>query len=120
MDSLLPDRIFRQALTLDGKRYTLVLELPPGREYFSGRMKSGPGNHNRGNLFGTDVLSVGVVDDESGDAFAKAAQSLAAGDLSARTGAPVRGRHDEMTELMRDLIAWPNASKGWWTRNRDC
>jgi two-component system sensor histidine kinase CpxA len=33
----------------------------------------------------------------------KAAQSLAAGDLSARTGAAVRGRHDEMTELMRDF-----------------
>jgi two-component system sensor histidine kinase CpxA len=33
----------------------------------------------------------------------KAAQSLAAGDLSARTGAPVRGRHDELTELMRDF-----------------
>jgi two-component system sensor histidine kinase CpxA len=33
----------------------------------------------------------------------KAAQSLAAGDLSARTGAPVSGRRDEMTELMRDF-----------------
>src|SRR5271165_4469530 len=30
MDNLLPDRIIREALTLDGKRYTLVLELPPG------------------------------------------------------------------------------------------
>jgi hypothetical protein len=36
MDSLLPDRIFRQALTLDGKRYTLVLELPPGPRVFFG------------------------------------------------------------------------------------
>jgi len=33
----------------------------------------------------------------------KAAQSLAAGDLSARTGAPVGGRRDELTELMRDF-----------------
>src|ERR1039457_5879427 len=33
----------------------------------------------------------------------KAAQSLAAGDLSARTGAPVSGRRDELTELMRDF-----------------
>ena len=33
----------------------------------------------------------------------KAAQSLAAGDLSARTGAPAGGRRDEMTELMRDF-----------------
>jgi two-component system sensor histidine kinase CpxA len=33
----------------------------------------------------------------------KAAQSLAAGDLSARTGAPASGRRDELTELMRDF-----------------
>jgi two-component system sensor histidine kinase CpxA len=33
----------------------------------------------------------------------KAAQSLAAGDLSARTGAPTSGRRDELTELMRDF-----------------
>jgi two-component system, OmpR family, sensor histidine kinase CpxA len=32
----LPDRITRQALTLDGKRYTLVLELPPGPRVFFG------------------------------------------------------------------------------------
>src|SRR5208337_1407820 len=36
MDNLLPDRIMRQALTLDGKRYTLVLELPPGPRVFFG------------------------------------------------------------------------------------
>ncbi len=36
IDSLLPDRILRQALTLDGKRYTLVLELPPGPRIFFG------------------------------------------------------------------------------------
>jgi two-component system sensor histidine kinase CpxA len=33
----------------------------------------------------------------------QAVQSLAAGDLSARAGAPVRGRGDELTELMRDF-----------------
>jgi two-component system sensor histidine kinase CpxA len=33
----------------------------------------------------------------------KAAQSLAAGDLTARTGAPLRGRSDELAELMRDF-----------------
>jgi len=33
----------------------------------------------------------------------KAVQSLAAGDLSARAGAPVGGRRDELTELMRDF-----------------
>src|ERR1019366_1244436 len=36
MDSLLPDRVMREALTLDGKRYTLVLELPPGPRVFFG------------------------------------------------------------------------------------
>jgi len=34
MDNLLPDRMVRRALTLDGKRYTLVLELPPGPRVF--------------------------------------------------------------------------------------
>jgi two-component system sensor histidine kinase CpxA len=33
----------------------------------------------------------------------RAAQSLAVGDLSARTGAPASGPRDEMTELMRDF-----------------
>jgi two-component system sensor histidine kinase CpxA len=33
----------------------------------------------------------------------KATQSLAAGDLTARTGAPLRGRRDELAELMRDF-----------------
>ena len=33
----------------------------------------------------------------------QAVQGLAAGDLSARTGAPVGGRRDELTELMRDF-----------------
>src|SRR5277367_6000403 len=36
MDSLLPEPVMRQALTLDGKRYTLVLELPPGSRSFFG------------------------------------------------------------------------------------
>jgi two-component system sensor histidine kinase CpxA len=33
----------------------------------------------------------------------RAAQSLAAGDLSARAGAPASGKRDELTELMRDF-----------------
>src|SRR6202158_3119332 len=100
IDSLLPDRIFRQALTLDGKRYTLVLELPPGPRVFFGPHEI-PG------------LGIAIAVITSGlmcyllawsmTSPRKAAQSLAAGDLSARTGAPVRGRHDEMTELMRDF-----------------
>src|SRR6266853_3125421 len=36
MDRLMPDRIMRTAMTLDGKRYILVLELPPGPRVFFG------------------------------------------------------------------------------------
>ena len=104
MDSLLPDRILRQALTLDGKRYTLVLELPPGPRVFFGP-------HEIPGLGITiAVISSGLICyllawsmTSPVTRLRKAAQSLAAGDLSARTGAPARGRHDEMTELMRDF-----------------
>jgi two-component system, OmpR family, sensor histidine kinase CpxA len=104
MDSLLPDRILRQALTLDGKRYTLVLELPPGPRVFFGP-------HDIPGLGITiAVISSGLMCyllawsmTSPVTRLRKAAQSLAAGDLSARTGAPVRGRHDELTELMRDF-----------------
>src|ERR1700693_638579 len=104
IDNLLPDRIMRQALTLDGKRYTLVLELPPGPRVFFGP-------HDIPGLGITiAVISSGLMCyllawsmTSPVTRLRKAAQSLAAGDLSARTGAPVRGRHDEMTELMRDF-----------------
>jgi two-component system sensor histidine kinase CpxA len=104
IDSLLPDRIIRQALTLDGKRYTLVLILPPGPRVFFGPHDI-PG------------LGIAIAIITSGlmcyllawsmtspvSRLRKAAQSLAAGDLSARTGAPASGRRDELTELMRDF-----------------
>jgi two-component system, OmpR family, sensor histidine kinase CpxA len=104
IDSLLPDRIIRQALTLDGKRYTLVLILPPGPRVFFGPHDI-PG------------LGIAIAIVTSGlmcyllawsmtspvSRLRKAAQSLAAGDLSARTGAPANGRRDELTELMRDF-----------------
>src|ERR1700678_4470493 len=104
MDSLLPDRIIRQALTLDGKRYTLVLELPPGPRVFFGP-------HDIPGLGITiAVLSSGLICyllawsmTSPVTRLRKAAQSLAAGDLSARTGAPRGGRGDELTELMRDF-----------------
>jgi len=104
MDNLLPDRIMRQALTLDGKRYTMVLELPPGPRVFFGP-------HD------IPLLGIAIAVITSGlmcyllawsmtspvTRLRKAAQSLAAGDLSARAGAPVGGRRDELTELMRDF-----------------
>jgi two-component system sensor histidine kinase CpxA len=102
IDKLLPDRIRREALTLDGKRYTMVLELPPGPRGFFGP-------------FDIPLLAIAVI--LSGlvcyllawsvtspvTRLRKAAQSLAAGDLSARTGAPAGGGRDELTELMRDF-----------------
>jgi two-component system, OmpR family, sensor histidine kinase CpxA len=102
MDRFLPDRITREALTLDGKRYTLVLELPPGP-----RTVFGP---HDGPLLVIAVILSGLVCyliawsiTSPVTRLRKAAQSLAAGDLSARTGAPVGGGRDEMTELMRDF-----------------
>jgi two-component system sensor histidine kinase CpxA len=102
MDRFLPDRIIREALTLDGKRYTLVLELPPGP-----RTVFGP---HDGPLLAIAVILSGLVCyliawsiTSPVTRLRKAAQSLAAGDLSARTGAPVGGGRDEMTELMRDF-----------------
>jgi two-component system sensor histidine kinase CpxA len=102
--SLLPDRFSRQALTLDGQRYTLVLELPPGPGAFFGPHDI-PG---LGIIIA--VVSSGLVCyllawsmTSPVARLRKAAQSLAAGDLTARTGAPMRGRRDELAELMRDF-----------------
>jgi two-component system sensor histidine kinase CpxA len=103
MDSFMPDRMIRQALTLDGKRYTLVLELPPGPRSFFGP--------NDIYLLGIAVILSGLVCyllswsvTSPVTRLRKAAQSLAAGDLGARTGAPASsGRRDELTELMRDF-----------------
>ena len=104
LSSLLPDRFSRQALTLDGQRYTLVLELPPGPGAFFGPHDI-PG---LGILIA--VISSGLVCyllawsmTSPVARLRKAAQSLAAGDLTARTGAPMRGRRDELAELMRDF-----------------
>jgi two-component system sensor histidine kinase CpxA len=104
MDNFLPDRITRHALTLDGKRYTMVLELPPGPRVFFGPHEI-PG------------LGIAIAVITSGlmcyllswsitspvTRLRQAAQSLAAGDLTARAGAPPSRRHDELTELMRDF-----------------
>jgi len=104
MDSLLPDRVIRQALTLDGKRYTLVLVLPPGPRVFFGP-------HDVPGLgIAIAVITSGLMCyllawsmTSPVTRLRQAVQGLAAGDLSARTGAPVGGRRDELTELMRDF-----------------
>jgi len=103
MDNLLPDRLFRQALTLDGKRYTIVLELPPGPRVFFGP-------HDIPGLgIAIAVLTSGLMCyllawsmTSPVTRLRKATQSLAAGDLSARAGAPARGG-DELAGLMRDF-----------------
>jgi two-component system sensor histidine kinase CpxA len=104
MSKLMPDPMLRQALTLDGKRYTLVLELRPGPRIFFGP-------HEIPGLGITiAVLTSGLMCyllawslTSPVTRLRKAAQSLAAGDLSARAGAPASGRGDELTELMRDF-----------------
>ena len=104
IDNLLPDRLIREALTLDGKRYTLVLELPPARGVFFGR-------HDIPGLgIAIAVITSGLMCyllawsmTSPVTRLRKAAQSLAAGDLSARAGAPASGGGDELTELMRDF-----------------
>ncbi len=105
LESLMPERIKRQALTLDGKRYTLILELAPGPRVFLGPMHEIPG---LGILIA--VISSGLVCyllarsmTSPVSRLRQAAQSLAAGDLSARTGVPTGGRRGEMVELMRDF-----------------
>jgi len=104
LDNLMPDRIKRQALTLDGKRYTLVLEMPPGPRVFFGPHEI-PG---LGIMIA--VISSGLVCYPLARSMTRpvarlrqAAQSLAAGDLTARTGAPEGGPRGEMVELMRDF-----------------
>jgi two-component system, OmpR family, sensor histidine kinase CpxA len=103
IDKLLPSRMIREALTLDGKRYTLVLELPQGPRVFGPHEIPGLG-------ITIAIISSGLICyllawsmTSPVTRLRKAAQSLAAGDLSARTGAPKGGRRDELTELMRDF-----------------
>lgn len=103
MDDLMRP-ITRQSWTLDGKRYTLVLELPPGPRIFFGPHDI-PG---LGILIA--VVSSGLVCyllarslTSPVSRLRQAAQSLAAGDLSARTGAPAGGPRGEIVELMRDF-----------------
>jgi two-component system sensor histidine kinase CpxA len=105
LDNVMPERVKRQALTIDGVRYTLVIELPPGPRIFLGPMHDIPA---LGILIA--VISSGLVCyllarsmTSPVTRLRQAAQSLAAGNLSARTGAPKGGRRGEMIELMRDF-----------------
>jgi two-component system sensor histidine kinase CpxA len=104
LDRIMPERLARQSLTLDGQSYMLVLETFP---------RPGPffGPHDIPGLgLAILVLSSGLVCYLLSWSLTKpvtrlrqATQRLAAGDLSARTGAPSHGRRDELAQLMRDF-----------------
>jgi two-component system, OmpR family, sensor histidine kinase CpxA len=104
LGGLLPERIKRIAWTLDGKRYTLVMEFPPRPRIFFGP-------HDIPGLGITiAIISSGLVCYLLARSMTRpvtqlrqAAQSLAAGDLSARAGAPPSRRGGELVELMRDF-----------------
>jgi two-component system, OmpR family, sensor histidine kinase CpxA len=104
MSRLMPDPMLRQALTLDGKRYTLVLELRPEPRIFFGPHEI-PGLGITIAVITSGLMCYLLAWSLTSPVtrLRKAAQSLAAGDLSARTGAPASGRRDELTELMRDF-----------------
>ena len=104
IDSLLPDRVIRQALTLDGKRYTLVLVLPSGPPVFFGPHDI-PGLGIAIAIITSGLMCYLLAWSMTSPVtrLRKAAQSLAAGDLSARAGETASGRRDELTELTRDF-----------------
>ena len=104
MDRLMRDPVLRQGLTLDGKRYTLVLELPPGPRIFFGPHEI-PGLGITIAVITSGLMCYLLAWSLTSPVtrLRKAAQSLAAGDLSARAGAPASGRGDELTELMCDF-----------------
>src|ERR1035437_3880273 len=104
MDKLMRDPILRQALTLDGKRYTLVLELPAGPRVFFGPHEI-PGLGITIAVITSGLMCYLLAWSLTSQVtrLREAAQSLAAGDLSARAVAPTSGRRDKLTELMRDF-----------------
>ena len=93
--------------SFDGKhRYTVVLSLPPGPRVFVGPR----GVPITGLIIG--VITSGLVCyflswylTKPIVRLRKATRQLAAGNLKARTGAPVTARRDEVTGLMRDFDA---------------
>jgi len=102
LDSILPSHIKRLAWTLDGKRYTLIMEMPPGFRVFFGP--------HAPLILTLAIVSSGLVCYLLARSMTRpvtrlryAAQSLAAGDLTARTGVSPGKRGSEMVELMRDF-----------------
>jgi two-component system sensor histidine kinase CpxA len=104
IESMGPERMSRQNATVDGQSYTLVIEQPPSPRVFFG-------THGIPGLGLTIlVISSGLVCyllawslTKPVSRLRQATQRLAAGDLTARTGAPMKGRRDELAQLMRDF-----------------
>lgn len=103
LDRFLPERFFRQTQEVNGQRYTLVMEFPPGpRVLFGPHGIPGVG-------LTIAILSSGLVCyllawslTSPVSRLRQATQRLAGGDLTARTGAR-DGRRDELGQLMRDF-----------------
>ena len=103
-ESLMPERLSRQSMTLGGQPYLLVLETFTGPGAFFGP------HEVPGLGLAILIISSGLVCyllarslTSPVTRLRSAAQRLAAGDLTARTGAPMKGRRDELGELMRDF-----------------
>ncbi|MBI3477244.1 MAG: HAMP domain-containing protein [Acidobacteria bacterium] len=104
MEAMMAPRLSRQSLTIDGQPYMIVVEVFTGSTVFFGPHEI-PG-------LGLTILviSSGLVCfllarslTNPVTRLRSAAQRLAAGDLTARTGAPKGGRRDELAQLMRDF-----------------
>jgi two-component system sensor histidine kinase CpxA len=103
VDRFLPERFYRQIQSVQGQDYTLVIEFAPGPRVF--------GPHGIPSLgISIAVISSGLVCyllawslTSPVARLRHATQRLAAGDLTARTGAPLKGRRDELAQLMRDF-----------------
>lgn len=105
--NLFPSRFVTQsATTAEGHRYTVLMELPPGPRVFMGPH----GFPHAGLLIW--ILTSGLVCyllayylTAPVSRLRAATQRLSAGDLTARAGAPLMRRRDEIGELVRDFDA---------------
>ena len=103
---LSPDRFLRQtSVTMEGHRFTLVMALPPSAPPSFFNPRSVPGL-----WILIAIVSSGLVCYPLARYMTRpvvklreAAQKLAAGDLSARTGTSKSNRRDEIAELVRDF-----------------
>jgi len=103
LDRFLPERFYRQNQNVQGQDYTLVLEFPLAREYSV--PMAFPALALPLQLFSSGLVCYLLAWSLTSPVarLRHATQRLAAGDLTARTGAPMKGRRDEIGQLMRDF-----------------